>query len=244
MKLKNIVKSVGKVARQAAPYMSLIPGVGTVASGLTGGLGALAEGKGISGALKSGLGAAASSGMIGSMSGGKGIQGITANIAKQGGYQKAGINVLGNLGSGKNPLAGFMTPDPSVASTPPDVIEGHVGADGQWVADAPTGGPTATGPGGTPLPGTQTSSSGNTGGGIMDWVKANPQLLLAAGSGIMGATQQAAAARRRDKALSSLQDEYNGRAPLRSLSTSMLTQPDPRLASLGSIFRGGNPYAQ
>lgn len=55
----SAVKGVGHLAEKAAPYVGMIPGVGTIAGGAIGGLGGLAAGDGLSGAVKYGLEGAA-----------------------------------------------------------------------------------------------------------------------------------------------------------------------------------------
>ena len=57
--LKKIVKGVGKVAKKAAPIVVLIPGVGTIPAALLGGVGGLAAGEGLKGALTGAAGGAA-----------------------------------------------------------------------------------------------------------------------------------------------------------------------------------------
>lgn len=55
----SAVKGVGHLAEKAAPYVGMIPGVGTIAGGAIGGLGGLAAGDGLSGAVKYGAEGAA-----------------------------------------------------------------------------------------------------------------------------------------------------------------------------------------
>ena len=50
----HAVHQVGGLAEKAAPFVGMIPGVGTLAGSAIGGLGALAHGDGLSGALKYG----------------------------------------------------------------------------------------------------------------------------------------------------------------------------------------------
>jgi hypothetical protein len=52
--IKGGVKDIGGLAEKAAPFAGMIPGVGTLAGGALGGLGALAHGDGFGGALKYG----------------------------------------------------------------------------------------------------------------------------------------------------------------------------------------------
>lgn len=58
--LSSAVHGIGHLAEKAAPIVGLIPGVGTLAGGVIGGLGGLAAGDGLGGALKYGLEGAAS----------------------------------------------------------------------------------------------------------------------------------------------------------------------------------------
>lgn len=57
--LSKGIKGLGHIAEKAAPYVGLIPGVGTVAGGVIGAAGGLAAGDGLKGALKYGLTGAA-----------------------------------------------------------------------------------------------------------------------------------------------------------------------------------------
>lgn len=58
--IKKGVHDVGGLAEKAAPFVGMIPGIGTLAGGAIGGLGALAHGDGLGGALKYGAAGAAS----------------------------------------------------------------------------------------------------------------------------------------------------------------------------------------
>lgn len=89
--LKKIGKAVGGVAKQAAPFVGLIPGAGTIAGGALGGLGSLASGDSLGEALKYGAKGAVG-GYLGSAAlGGKGIAGL-------GGLLKGGSGASGILG--------------------------------------------------------------------------------------------------------------------------------------------------
>src|SRR5690348_1896864 len=74
--LENAGRSIGKVARQAAPVVGLIPGVGAPLGAAIGGLGSVAEGRKFSDSLKS----AATGGLSGfantKLLGGKGVLGV------------------------------------------------------------------------------------------------------------------------------------------------------------------------
>lgn len=83
--LSSGLKKVGHIAEKVAPFAGLIPGVGTLAGAAIGGLGALAAGDGLKGALKYGV-EGGLSGLGGSkLLGGKGILGIGDGLKKVGG---------------------------------------------------------------------------------------------------------------------------------------------------------------
>lgn len=82
--LKKLGKAVGGIAKKAAPFMSAIPGVGTVAGAITGGVGGLISGDG----LKSSLGSAAkgaAGGLLGKAAGALGAGGKVGGLAKRAG---------------------------------------------------------------------------------------------------------------------------------------------------------------
>lgn len=74
------LKGIGHLAEKAAPYVGLIPGVGTVAGGLIGAAGGLAAGDGLGGALKYGV-----QGAAGGMAGGGLRSAVTGAITGHGG---------------------------------------------------------------------------------------------------------------------------------------------------------------
>jgi hypothetical protein len=127
--IKKGVHDVGGFAEKAAPYVGMIPGVGTIAGGAIGGLGALAHGDGLSGALKYGAMGAASgfggskllglakgaagsltapgaAGTAGGDAGGSAIQNLVASAAKRG----LSISDLLKMGaSGVSAIAGIKS---------------------------------------------------------------------------------------------------------------------------------------
>lgn len=117
--LKKGVKSIGKIAKKAAPFASFIPGVGPLASAAIGAVGGLASGQGLKGALSGGLGGYLGGKSIGGLRNlgggslsnlitGKGFggQNILQRIMMKPG-QAGDINVLGSLG---NLFRGGQTP--------------------------------------------------------------------------------------------------------------------------------------
>lgn len=82
------------MAEKAAPIVGLIPGVGTLAGGAIGGLGALAAGDGLSGALKYGLEGAAS-GLGGGLLKGSGALGSVASLGADSAVPDAAMSVAG-----------------------------------------------------------------------------------------------------------------------------------------------------
>lgn len=90
--LKKIGHAVGGVAEKAAPFVGLIPGVGTLAGGAIGGLGALAHGDGLGGALKYGA-LGATSGLANSkLLGGGGLKAIGSKLGI-GGHSGGGYDI-------------------------------------------------------------------------------------------------------------------------------------------------------
>lgn len=115
------LKGLGHLAEKAAPIVGLIPGVGTLAGGAIGGLGALAAGDGLSGALKYGLEGAASGYGGGLMKGAGGASGVLSHIpgasalgslaglgGEAGGYAGAGSIADANVGSGAGGFLGSL----------------------------------------------------------------------------------------------------------------------------------------
>lgn len=82
------VHELGGLAEKAAPYVGMIPGVGTIAGGAIGGLGALAHGEGLKGALKYGA-----EGALSGYGGGL-LKGTQAGAEAE----NAGGSFLGNIG--------------------------------------------------------------------------------------------------------------------------------------------------
>lgn len=238
----GFLKSLGKIARQAAPFASLIPGVGPIAAAGLGAGGSLLEGGGLKGAIKGGLGGYVGSSGISGLTGGKGIMGVTGAIAKQGGYKAAGVNLLkSKLGMG----GGGDVPTPGAS---PDVIntDTRYNPDGSIASQIPIpdkGLPPELQPMSGGVPGGAPDNGGWLSTGL-SWLKNHPDLALAGGSAILSAKTHADAQKQKDAALAQLQGEYDAKAPLRALGLSQLTQPDPRLAKLPALFSGsGNPYA-
>lgn len=237
-------KSLGKIGRQVAPFASLIPGVGPLAAAGLGAGGSLLEGKGVKGAVTGGLSGYGGSQLLGGLTGGGGITGIGASVAKQGGWKNAGVNLL----KSKLGIAGGAAAAGGGAPSSPDVIN----TDTRYNPDGSIASQIGMPDHGLP-PELQPTAGGAGGGGGgndgwlstgLSWLKSHPDLALAGGSAILGAKTHADSQKKQDKALASLQAEYDSRAPLRSMSLDMLTKPDPRLASLSKIFGGsGNPYA-
>lgn len=87
--LSSGLHAVGGLAEKAAPFVGMIPGIGTLAGGAIGGLGALAHGDGLGGALKYGA-----EGAAGGLGGGL-LKGATAG-AEGGGL----MSTLAGLGKG------------------------------------------------------------------------------------------------------------------------------------------------
>lgn len=238
-KLTNVGRSIGKVVRQAAPALTLIPGVGPVAAGVIGGLGSVAEGRKLSDSLKTGLGAFGAGKVLGA--GGAGLKGVTANIAKQGGYKAAGVNLL------KSKL-GIPASAAAAGPSRPDVIE----TDTRYNPDGSIASQTEIPERGLPdslRPLNTVGAPEAGGGGWMgalksgaSWLGRNPELALAGASAFMGAKGSADASKAKDKALARLNADYEAKAPYRALALKNLTTEDPRIASLGSIFNNGRPY--
>lgn len=91
--LSSGLHAVGGLAEKAAPFVGMIPGIGTLAGGAIGGLGALAHGDGLGGALKYGaMGAAGGIGgglLKGATTGAEGGGGIMSTLA---GLGKGALN--------------------------------------------------------------------------------------------------------------------------------------------------------
>lgn len=83
----GLLKSIGKGLGAIGKVASFIPGVGNVAGGVLGGLGALAEGKGIGGALTAGAANAIPGGGV-LKTIGKALPLVSAGASMLSGYQK------------------------------------------------------------------------------------------------------------------------------------------------------------
>lgn len=81
---ENAGRTVGKAAKQAAPVVGLIPGVGTVAGAAIGGLGSVLSGGNMQSHLKSGLSGALSGYANTKLLGGEGYKGILSQIPGMG----------------------------------------------------------------------------------------------------------------------------------------------------------------
>lgn len=83
--LSGGLHAIGGLAEKAAPFVGMIPGVGTIAGGAIGGLGALAHGDGLSGALKYGAEGAAGGfggGLLKGATGGGGVMSTLGGLGK------------------------------------------------------------------------------------------------------------------------------------------------------------------
>lgn len=115
--LKKIGKVVGGVAKQAAPVISMVPGVGTVAGAAIGGLGSLASGDNLKTAIGYGV-KGAMPGMLGKLAGAGGIAGKAGSIL--GGLKKVGGGSIGGSGA----LSGL--PMPSIGKAPRGGVGGII----------------------------------------------------------------------------------------------------------------------
>lgn len=101
----DVIKGIGKVVGSAAPVLGMIPGVGTIPAAIAGGVGGLASGKGLGGALRG-----AASGALGGLGGGllekatggaagRGLSGLAGQIggALKGTYAPGGQLDLGKV---------------------------------------------------------------------------------------------------------------------------------------------------
>jgi len=194
--------------------VGLIPGVGTLAGGVIGGLGGLAAGDGLGGALKYGLeGAAGGYGgaaLRGLSTGGKALALGTA--ALKGGVPSAPAGAAPATGGG------YDINDPNQ----------NIFADGSGPSSAipSTALPGAPAPSGTP----QSST--------------NPWLLGLAGlEGANSAYLGKKANDYSQGALKSVQGAYNDRAPLRAAALKGLTNPVAPDTSKLTAIASRNPYA-
>lgn len=211
----NALHGVGHLAEKAAPYAGLIPGVGTLAGAAIGGLGGLAAGDGLGGALKYGaLGAAGGYG-------GAALRGLGtgAKIAAVG----------GSLLRGGVPSAGGAAAPAGDPSNPMDPGNGNYLYGSDTAPGGQAGAPAAGGIGG------YLSSAL---GGI------NPLTGALAGAEVVNAGQLGAKANQyANQAYGSAAGSYAERAGLRKQGIAgMLNPQTPDLTGLTAI-RGRNPYA-
>ncbi len=87
------VRGIGKIARKAAPFVGLIPGVGTLAAAGLGAAGGLLGGEGFRGALRGAAGGA--------------LGGLAGRIPGVGNLISGAGSAIGGAFSGENPLARF-----------------------------------------------------------------------------------------------------------------------------------------
>jgi hypothetical protein len=125
---------IGHLAEKAAPYVGLIPGVGTLAGGVIGGLGGLAAGDGLGGALKYGLeGAAGGYGGAALRGLSKGGQALALGTAAlKGGVPSApGGAPAGDANPYDDPTGNALYgSDPAMGGTPTTALPGAGGAGG------------------------------------------------------------------------------------------------------------------
>jgi hypothetical protein len=113
---------IGHLAEKAAPYVGLIPGVGTLAGGAIGGLGGLAAGDGLGGALKYGL-----QGAAGGLAGGGIKSAITGALASRGGGSAPSGGGYDVSDPNQNIFADGSGPS---AAVPPSALPGGSGSSG------------------------------------------------------------------------------------------------------------------
>lgn len=131
--LENAFRSVGKVNKDIAPYVGMIPGVGPALGAATGAWGSLLSGGNMKSHLKSGVAGGLSGLANTQLLGGRGIKGIGSLAGNLGG--KGGLGSLGSLGGGSGASAagggGFLGGLKSVgkfALGNPDLILGGLSA--------------------------------------------------------------------------------------------------------------------
>jgi hypothetical protein len=215
---------IGHLAEKAAPYVGLIPGVGTLAGGVIGGLGGLAAGDGLGGALKYGLEGAAGG------YGGAALRGLS----KGGQALAVGTAAL----KGGVPSAPSGGPPVDANGVPQVMRNGLPSSVGDLIGTTASG-DISEGGGGS-VPSTFPSTPGPTGSPS----STNPWLLGLAG--LEGANSAYLGKKANDYsqgALKSVQGAYNDRAPLRAAALKGLTNPTaPDTSQLKSIA-ARNPYA-
>lgn len=111
-KLKKAKKKLGKIAKKVAPFASVIPGIGPVASAALGAGGALLSGGGLKGALSSGL-----QGGLGSLAlGAGGMSGILGKLPGIGGALGQFGGAVGSPFAGaEGALASFFGSNPTLS---------------------------------------------------------------------------------------------------------------------------------
>ncbi len=102
-KIKKGIKGIGRLAQKAAPFVGMIPGVGTLAAAGIGGIGGALSGGGFKGALK-GAALGAAGGLIGK------IPGVGRLAGKIGGAVKGA-----GIGSALKGVGGFLKDNPELA---------------------------------------------------------------------------------------------------------------------------------
>lgn len=220
--LENAGRSLGKIGRQAAPIVGLIPGVGTVAGAAIGGLGSVLEGRKLSDSLKSGA--------IGGLSG------------------LAGSKLRALLAAGKASGVGGALPNPDLSAVPGAVDSIGRKTAGE-LAKAGLGGfvDTAGSAGGGGLLGTiaQAAAKGlipRNKDGSIDWgglLGNAAKVGLPALGAYQSSKDKGKADEYRAKAIAAAEGAYNEAAPLRQMGLAGLT--DPRMADVSSIFAAPRP---
>ena len=213
--LENAGRSLGKIERQAAPFVGLIPGVGPGIGALVGAHGSLLEGRNRRGHL----GAAATGALSGlgnaKLLGGKGALGIKGALSS--GLKKVGVGGA----AGSLPSRGPGVIDPATGEV---FYPGASGESNGGFLD-----------GLKKIGGGLLRSGG--GGGWRDWI--DP--LLAGGSVIAGANASRNAGKLRNEALGLVKGQWAEGAPLRSAGRAgMLNTTRPDLSS--TFLDPQNPF--
>jgi hypothetical protein len=234
--IKSGVHAIGGVAEKAAPFVGMIPGVGTIAAAGIGGLGALAHGDGLGGALK--YGAEGALGDIGANLLGKipGVAGVVSKIP--------GVGKFIDLGTGGQLPA---TPGDIMSALPGGsyngVLPGVAGTAGTAATQATKGGlgGLVSGVGHWLGGGTSTNAQGQQ-SGIPNWEK-----LLGLAGGAAGAVQnaqQSSQARAiQDAQIKQAQEQYARQKSIQDSILANLKGPGPSAPDLSSIFsQTQNPF--
>lgn len=236
--LSSGLKKVGGVAEKVAPYVGLIPGVGTIAGGAIGGLGALAHGDGLKGALKYGA-----AGAISGYGNAAKLGGMGAKAIFQGGLKKVGSN-LGTLAMGGK-LGGNGIPNPDVSgalNTANGIADKYGSQGGGGFLDGLKkvgGGIVGMGSG---------VGMGGSHGGFLDSILGGIKGIgvdgaLAGAAGLAGANASRNASNYRNKALGLVQGQWDDKAPLRKVGLAgMLNEQRPDLSSVYADPQ--NPFAR